>query len=173
MQSRSVPTNACQTIVAPSLVKNGLAFGKSISDEYPLVSYISLSFNDPSEFVTHPSPRYWLLWPGVFIMLVYSFADVVISLAPGAWGMSLFDRLFLHFTLLIVFAPCNHVAMRKEGINFQSWFRTSSISEEDEDQVWIRLFLLSITLLHPLISMLPRPPLRTVFHSVGGRSAFS
>ena len=64
-------------IIAPSLVKNGLAFGKSISDDYPLISYQSLSFSDPSLYSTAPSPRYWLLWPGVLMMLVYS-----VSLLP-------------------------------------------------------------------------------------------
>ena len=47
--------------VAPSLVKNGLAFGRVISDEFPLVSYQSLSFSDPYLYTTRPSPRYWLL----------------------------------------------------------------------------------------------------------------
>ena len=59
-------------VIAPSLVKNGLAFGKSISDDFPLISYQSLSFTDPDVYSKHPSPRYWLLWPGVLMMLVYS-----------------------------------------------------------------------------------------------------
>ncbi|TBU28065.1 OPT oligopeptide transporter [Dichomitus squalens] len=66
-------------VIAPSLVKNGLAFGKAISDEYPLVTYNSLAFNDPKLYTTHPSPRYWLLWPGVFMMMLYSFADLAIN----------------------------------------------------------------------------------------------
>jgi len=68
--------------VQPSLVKNGLAFGVSISDEFPLVSYNAMSFSDPDLYATHPSPRYWLLWPGVMIMLLYSFADVVLTMVP-------------------------------------------------------------------------------------------
>ncbi|KAI0633640.1 OPT oligopeptide transporter [Trametes polyzona] len=63
-------------IIAPSLIKNGLAVGQSISDEFPLVSYNALSFDDPSDFTTNPSPRYWLLWPGILMMLVYSFTDL-------------------------------------------------------------------------------------------------
>ena len=66
-------------IIAPSIVKNGLAFGQSISDEFPLVSYQGLSFKDTSRYTTAPSPRYWLLWPGVLMMLVYS---VCILMAP-------------------------------------------------------------------------------------------
>jgi len=69
-------------IIAPSIVKNGLAFGVPASEDYPLVSYQSLSFSDPDKYVHHPSPRYWLLWPGVLVMLVYSFADIVVTLIP-------------------------------------------------------------------------------------------
>ncbi|PFH49590.1 hypothetical protein AMATHDRAFT_76138 [Amanita thiersii Skay4041] len=98
-------------IIAPSLVKNGLAFGTSVSDEYPLVSYQALSFDDPSLYVTKPSPRYWLLWPGVFIMLVYSFTDVILNLGP-------------------VFQ-----SMRKAGFNWdvRSWFRDDPDDPDDED----------------------------------------
>lgn len=81
-------------LVAPSLVKNGLAFGQSISDEFPLVSYNALAFKDPSAFTNAPSPRYWLLCelstlrstrgdypddatgPGILMMLCYSFTDL-------------------------------------------------------------------------------------------------
>ncbi|KAF8652395.1 hypothetical protein AX16_004423 [Volvariella volvacea WC 439] len=99
-------------IIAPSLVKNGLAFGIPISDEFPLVSYSALSFSDPELYVTRPSPRYWLLWPGVMIMLLYSFADVILSLVPIVAGM------------------------RKNGtLNPVSWFRKpTEIDPEDEDQ---------------------------------------
>lgn len=74
-------------IISPALVKNGLAFGSPISDEFPLISYLGLSFKDPEKYVNHPSPRYWLLWPGVLMMLLYSFADVVLSLGPIIKGM--------------------------------------------------------------------------------------
>uniref|UniRef100_A0A0W0GF66 Putative oligopeptide transporter n=1 Tax=Moniliophthora roreri TaxID=221103 RepID=A0A0W0GF66_MONRR len=70
-------------IIAPALVKNGLAVGKPASDEFPLVSYGSLGFSkDVSEYINSPSPRYWLLWPGVLMMLFYSFADIFLSLLP-------------------------------------------------------------------------------------------
>lgn len=68
--------------VAPSLVKNGLAVGTVASDDFPLISYSALSFSNPDRYVDSPSPRYWLLWPGVLVMLLYSFADVVLSMIP-------------------------------------------------------------------------------------------
>jgi uncharacterized oligopeptide transporter (OPT) family protein len=59
-------------IIAPSLIANGKAFGVQPykEDGFPEIwSYSSLSFKDPSLYRTHPSPRYWLLWPGVLVML--------------------------------------------------------------------------------------------------------
>ncbi|KAF9460024.1 oligopeptide transporter [Collybia nuda] len=99
-------------IISPALVKNGLAFGVQTSEEYPLWSYQALSFSDPEKYVTTPSPRYWLLWPGVLIMLLYSFADVMISMGAILYTM-------------------------KGSINYNpiSWFKArTEIDPEDEDQ---------------------------------------
>jgi hypothetical protein len=58
-------------IIQPSLVKNGLAFGKQpYPDTFPQIwNYNSLTFKHVTDAVEHPSPRYWLLWPGVLVML--------------------------------------------------------------------------------------------------------
>ncbi|KAF8761685.1 OPT oligopeptide transporter protein [Rhizoctonia solani] len=68
-------------IIAPSLISTGGAVGKQRSpDEFPEVwSYQAMSFKTLDEYVHSPSPRYWLLWPGVLIMLVYSFAEMFMS----------------------------------------------------------------------------------------------
>ncbi|OJT10730.1 Metal-nicotianamine transporter YSL2 [Trametes pubescens] len=100
-------------IIAPSLIGNKLAVGVSVSDEFPLVSYNALSFDDPSDFTTAPSPRYWLLWPGILMMLVYSFTDL---------GMN---------SGFIITALRN----LKFNANPREWFRdTPSADEEDEDE---------------------------------------
>ncbi|KAG6899675.1 hypothetical protein C0993_008029, partial [Termitomyces sp. T159_Od127] len=96
--------------IAPSLVKNGLAFGVEVSDEYPLVSYQGLSFKDPSLYSSHPSPRYWLLWPGVMVMLLYSFSDIILTTLPLMTSLS------------------------KDTLNPVSWFRRKELNPEDEDQ---------------------------------------
>lgn len=72
-------------LVAPAIVKNGLAFGvQPYPDTFPEIwSYAGLSFSNPDAYADHPSPRYWLLWPGVLMMLLYSFADVMFSLLPA------------------------------------------------------------------------------------------
>jgi len=72
--------------VAPSLIATGKAVSKPISEEFPLLTMTSLSFKDPGVFLENPSPRYWLLWPGVLVMLLYSFTDILISVLPSLTG---------------------------------------------------------------------------------------
>ncbi|KAF9269609.1 OPT oligopeptide transporter [Marasmius fiardii PR-910] len=77
-------------VISPSLVKNGLAVDASAGiDGFPeLRTVMSLSFNQAvNNFATTPSPRYWLLWPGVLIMLLYSFADIFCGLLPFMLAM--------------------------------------------------------------------------------------
>ncbi|KAF9041794.1 OPT superfamily oligopeptide transporter [Hymenopellis radicata] len=87
-------------IIAPSIVKNGLAFGSQpYPDTFPEIwSYMGLSFEDPDAYSNHPSPRYWLLWPGVLMMLLYSFADVMFSLIPAVRSMK-FNRSDVSFDI--------------------------------------------------------------------------
>lgn len=61
-------------IISPYVVHQGLAVGEQTHpDTYPeLWTYTSLTFKDPDRYLASPSPRYWLLWPGVLIML-YAF----------------------------------------------------------------------------------------------------
>ncbi|KAG8925932.1 hypothetical protein FRC02_009309 [Tulasnella sp. 418] len=73
-------------VIGPAIVKSGVAFGKQIDPKnHPgYISYMSMTMKDP---INAPSPRYWMLWPGVMIMLCYSFAEV-------AWSAPLFYRSF-------------------------------------------------------------------------------
>lgn len=92
-------------------MKNGLAFGSPKSDDFPLINYFQMSFADPSKYSTAPSPRYWLLWPGVLIMLMYSFADVL-------------------FTMIPVF-----LSIRGAALNPTTWFKRQDVLHpDDEDQ---------------------------------------
>ncbi|KAG5290070.1 hypothetical protein I7I48_09576 [Histoplasma ohiense] len=64
-------------IIGPYLVRHGLAFGEPASTDSKwssLMSYSSLS----KDFATasHPSPRYWLLWPGVITMAAVALAEL-------------------------------------------------------------------------------------------------
>lgn len=71
-------------IIAPATVHNGLAVGVQIApDAFPqLYSYQSLKFDNFDDYIHNPSPRYWLLWPGVLIMLCYSFTDLFVNMLP-------------------------------------------------------------------------------------------
>lgn len=69
-------------VIAPSLIATGKAVGIAASEEFPLVSYQGLNFDDVEDYTANPSPRYWLLWPGVLMMMVYSFVDLGMSMIP-------------------------------------------------------------------------------------------
>lgn len=64
-------------IIGPVLVRTGAAFGAAASEDPKWADYISY-FSLSSTFATkdHPSPRYWLLWPGVLCMIVVSLVEL-------------------------------------------------------------------------------------------------
>ena len=43
------------------------------------MNYYYMSFKDNDAIINAPSPRYWLLWPGVMMMLVFSFLEIGMS----------------------------------------------------------------------------------------------
>ncbi|KAI3325006.1 oligopeptide transporter [Xylariaceae sp. AK1471] len=63
-------------IIGPYLVSSGMAFGEPASVAVgweALMSYSSMSTKFAN--ATHPSPRFWLLWPGVLGTLSIAFFD--------------------------------------------------------------------------------------------------
>jgi hypothetical protein len=62
-------------IIGPALVHNGIAFGKKTHPKdhhwHEIVSFSQ--FGHPFSSKDTPSPRYWLLWPGVLAMIAISF----------------------------------------------------------------------------------------------------
>ena len=67
-------TYMARGIIGPILVAKGYAFGTPVSEDpkwSSYVSYSSLALTFAS--ADHPSPRYWLLWPGVLCMIAVSF----------------------------------------------------------------------------------------------------
>lgn len=72
------PTLQCHSnhkrgIIGPLLVTYGAAFGTE-DPQTGLVSYYSAS--DEFTSAVHPSPRYWLLWPGIACMVAVSLTGV-------------------------------------------------------------------------------------------------
>ncbi|RPA81593.1 OPT superfamily oligopeptide transporter [Ascobolus immersus RN42] len=66
-------------IIGPTLVRYGVAWGKPASTDPKWEGYInfySFSLEDPKNA---PSPRYWLLWPGVMVMICASFAELAVQ----------------------------------------------------------------------------------------------
>lgn len=68
-------TVAAWGLIGPLLVHYGICTGKVIGEGRwaDLRSFNSLSGVDQPNYV--PSPRYWMLWPGVMVLLVYSLIE--------------------------------------------------------------------------------------------------
>jgi len=75
-------------IIGPALVKNGMAFGTypyadPTSDSYdPKWAPVSagwFSLSKTYATANHPSPRFWLLWPGILLMIVVSFTELALQ----------------------------------------------------------------------------------------------
>lgn len=62
-------------IIGPALVHNNVAWGVNLGEGDPkwdgYTSFASLSIKASNK--DYPSPRYWLLWPGVLLMIAVSF----------------------------------------------------------------------------------------------------
>ncbi|KAF2723590.1 oligopeptide transporter [Polychaeton citri CBS 116435] len=70
-------------LIGPTLVATGTAFGTSIGraiedpNWYDYMNYASLGAAASSK--THPSPRYWMLWPGILGMVCISFTELALQ----------------------------------------------------------------------------------------------
>ena len=62
-------------IIGPALVHNNVAWGIHLGEDDPkwdgYYTFASLSLKACNK--DYPSPRYWLLWPGVLLMIAVSF----------------------------------------------------------------------------------------------------
>lgn len=78
--SARVLLTSSRGIIGPWLVSQNMAFGTPVSTSDPkwdgLMSYLSLA----NEFASadHPSPRFWLLWPGVACMVAVGLTGMYI-----------------------------------------------------------------------------------------------
>jgi hypothetical protein len=51
-------------VIAPATIRTGATVGLDLGEDNR-VSYLSLQLTDISQYSKNPSPRYWLIWPGV------------------------------------------------------------------------------------------------------------
>ncbi|RSL72618.1 hypothetical protein CEP53_001021 [Fusarium sp. AF-6] len=70
-------------VIGPATVKLGYTSGIPISEKYP--DLMTFNAMNPNNFLTNPSPRYWILWPAIFLMLSTSLTKIAME-----WR-SLFD----------------------------------------------------------------------------------
>ncbi|USW58464.1 Putative oligopeptide transporter, OPT superfamily [Septoria linicola] len=68
-------------IIGPATLRTGLTFGKVSASNPDIISYKSLDLNDP---VNKPSARYFLLWPGLMILMCATFTEVAMN-APALY----------------------------------------------------------------------------------------
>ncbi|KXT13751.1 hypothetical protein AC579_10088 [Pseudocercospora musae] len=68
-------------IIGPATLRTGLTFGVPNKKNPDIVSYKSLDLADP---VNEPSARYFLLWPGLMILMCATFTEVAMN-APALW----------------------------------------------------------------------------------------
>ncbi|SPO25491.1 related to permeases - unknown function [Ustilago trichophora] len=73
-------------MIGPAIIATGQASGRhtgmsaSADPKEPLRwAYTSMSFNPNKQPLNAASPRYWGLWPGVLMMLAYSFAEIAMN----------------------------------------------------------------------------------------------
>lgn len=115
-------------IIGPSLVNQGAAFGMALVPDDPhwggYVSFASLGTAASTKDT--PSPRFWLLWPGVLLMIVVSFVE-----------LGLQYKVFFYVSKAIYRASCAGIAagMKKMGKRSEKLERkgaqTESVLVED------------------------------------------
>jgi OPT family oligopeptide transporter len=67
-------------IIGPALVHNNKAWGINIGEGTKWDGYYTFaSLGDAACNKDYPSPRYWLLWPGVLLMIVVSFTELALQ----------------------------------------------------------------------------------------------
>jgi uncharacterized oligopeptide transporter (OPT) family protein len=83
-------------IIGPALVHHNMAFGKAIVPDDPkwgdYMSFGSLGLAASNKET--PSPRFWMLWPGVLLMIVVSFTELFLQYKVGEHDINI-DTLML------------------------------------------------------------------------------
>ncbi|KAI9368931.1 OPT superfamily oligopeptide transporter [Aspergillus egyptiacus] len=133
-------------VIGPYLVSRGLAFGEHRSQEEPwadLMNYSSLS----SELATadHPSPRHWLLWPGVVCMTATAITELLCQ-----WRV-----------IWIVIRDASNLLVSWSKRKWESGYRYSGLEEEEKADaspsnslkwwMWLPGLLVTIGLAWPVL----------------------
>lgn len=85
-------------IIGPLLVRTGAAFGGPASDDPKWADYINyMSLSTTYANKDHPSPRYWLLWPGVLTMIVVSMVELACQYKVFIYTTKALNRAIANF----------------------------------------------------------------------------
>lgn len=68
-------------IIGPATLHTGLTFGVQNKDDAHIINYKGMELVDP---VNRPSARYFLLWPGLLILIAATFTEVALN-GPVMW----------------------------------------------------------------------------------------
>ena len=111
-------------IIGPALVHNNVAFGLQMYPDDPkwsgLVTFASLGTHASTKDT--PSPRFWLLWPGVLLMIAVSFTELFLQY-----------KVFFFASKAVYRGVCNGInAMLKAAKRNQSpWLAMQGEQHED------------------------------------------
>ena len=109
-------------IIGPALVHNGAAWGEGLFapgdpgyDKWK--DYVTFAALDTaSSTKNNPSPRFWLLWPGVLLMIVVSFTELALQY-----------KVFYYVSKAVFRACCSYVNKIKPS----PWFERRARQEQD------------------------------------------
>ncbi|KAK3070397.1 hypothetical protein LTR53_005664 [Teratosphaeriaceae sp. CCFEE 6253] len=147
-------------IIGPALVHQGIAFGKDILEEGDpgyenwggLVNFFGMSGSAASK--STPSPRFWMLWPGVLVMIVVSFTE-----------LGLQYRVFYYVGKAIWRASCDGMNTVVHSMGKKSpWLESRTAREEshlvedpasraEQIKVWMWLPLLIVVIICTCVVM--------------------
>jgi uncharacterized oligopeptide transporter (OPT) family protein len=141
-------------IIGPALVATGRAFvldqGKD-DDGNPtkwdgMFSPFSLSRKFSSK--DHPSPRYWLLWPGVLLMIAVAFAELLLQWRIiGMAFVSAWRGICNGIYIVGKKAGTELAFFRRQGERVIEDPVEDPASEEDQVKMWMYLPLLVLTII--------------------------
>ncbi|KAH0562517.1 hypothetical protein GP486_002792 [Trichoglossum hirsutum] len=128
-------------IIGPALVHNGAAYGiPALGRHGPekwkdYMTFASLNLKDPKH---HPSPRYWLLWPGVLMMIVVSFTELFCQYKIIYYaGKSVFKGLAMSLNAIVKAVGKSSPWLERRSAVGKENLVEDSASEEDQVKWWM------------------------------------
>ncbi|TVY28884.1 putative metal-nicotianamine transporter [Lachnellula hyalina] len=130
-------------IAGPLLVSYGFAFGTEMNGT-GLASYITIS--DEFSNAGHPSPRYWLLWPGITCMIAVSLTELACQ-----WRVFWYSGKLMWCNLSHLISLASMLIRGKRELPLENIAKPDAIedptSAEDQIKTWMWLPGLLVTII--------------------------